>query len=68
MALAVHHLVTPLREAMATQGLLSLHDELEVPLVRVLAKMEYRGIGVDPTCCRRFGMNSSPRRRPSGPP
>ena len=48
VALAVHHLVTPLREAMATQGLLSLHDELEVPLVRVLAKMEYRGIGVDP--------------------
>ena len=47
-ALAVQHLVTPLREAMATQGLLSLHDELEVPLVRVLAKMEYRGIGVDP--------------------
>ena len=47
-ALAVHHLVTPLREAMANQGLLALHDDLEVPLVRVLAKMEHRGIGVDP--------------------
>ena len=47
-ALAVHHLVTPLREAMSDQGLGSLHDDLEVPLVRVLAKMEHRGIGVDP--------------------
>ena len=47
-ALAVHYLVTALREAMANQGLLALHDDLEVPLVRVLAKMEHRGIGVDP--------------------
>lgn len=47
-ALAVHHLVMPVREAMANQGLLALHDDLEVPLVRVLAKMEHRGIGVDP--------------------
>ena len=46
--LAVHHLVMPVREAMANQGLLALHDDLEVPLVRVLAKMEHRGIGVDP--------------------
>lgn len=51
-ALAVHHLVNPLREAMAAQGLLSLHDDLEVPLVRVLAKMEHRGIGVDPAVLR----------------
>ena len=51
-ALAVHHLVNPLREAMANQGLLSLHDDLEVPLVRVLAKMEHRGIGVDPDVLR----------------
>jgi DNA polymerase-1 len=51
-ALAVHHLVTPLREAMASQGLLALHDDLEVPLVRVLAKMEHRGIGVDPAVLR----------------
>ena len=29
-------------------GAALLHDDLEVPLVRVLAKMEYRGIGVDP--------------------
>ncbi len=32
---------------MAAQGLADLHDGLEVPLVRVLARMEYLGIGVD---------------------
>jgi len=51
-ALAVDRLVGPLREAMAAQGLMALHDDLEVPLVRVLAKMEHRGIGVDPDVLR----------------
>lgn len=51
-ALAVARLVDPLREAMAAQGLLRLHDELEVPLVRVLARMEHRGIGVAPAVLR----------------
>ncbi len=46
-ALAVDRLVTPLREALAAQGLESLNDEVEVPLVRVLARMEHIGIGVD---------------------
>ena len=47
-ALAVDRLVEPLREAMTAQGLVALHDDLEVPLVRVLARMEHLGIGVDP--------------------
>jgi len=46
-ALAVDRLVAPLREALAAQGLESLNDEVEVPLVRVLARMEHIGIGVD---------------------
>ena len=46
-ALAVDRLVTPLREALAAQGLDRLNDEVEVPLVRVLARMERVGIGVD---------------------
>ncbi len=46
-ALAIDRLVTPLREALAAQGLASLNDEVEVPLVRVLARMEHIGIGVD---------------------
>jgi DNA polymerase-1 len=47
-ALAIDRLVEPLRDAMTAQGLVELHDNLEVPLVRVLARMEHRGIGVDP--------------------
>ena len=45
--LAIDRLVVPLREALAAQGLDSLNDEVEVPLVRVLARMEHIGIGVD---------------------
>jgi DNA polymerase I len=47
-ALAIDRLVEPLRDAMDAQGLAELHDDLEVPLVRVLARMEHLGIGVDP--------------------
>ena len=46
-ALAVDRLVAPLREALAAQGLERLNDEVEVPLVGVLARMEHVGIGVD---------------------
>ncbi len=53
-ALAVDRLVAPLREAMTSQGLADLHDELEVPLVRVLARMEHRGVGVDPDVLTRI--------------
>ncbi len=46
-ALAVAHLVAPLLEALDAQGLRDLNDDMEVPLVRVLARMEHVGIGVD---------------------
>ena len=46
-ALAVAHLAPPLLEALDSQGLRHLNDEMEVPLVRVLARMEHVGIGVD---------------------
>ena len=45
--LAIDRLVAPLREALAAQGLDRLNDEVEVPLVRVLARMEHIGIGVN---------------------
>ena len=45
--LAIDRLVSPLCEALAAQGLDRLNDEVEVPLVRVLARMEHIGIGVD---------------------
>ena len=46
-ALAIDRLANPLREALAAQGLERLNDDVEVPLVRVLARMEHVGIGVD---------------------
>lgn len=46
-ALAVDRLVEPLTEALDVQGLRRLYDDIEVPLVRVLAKMEEIGIAVD---------------------
>ncbi|HTO00158.1 MAG TPA: DNA polymerase I [Microthrixaceae bacterium] len=46
-ALGAAVLAKPLLEALEAQGLARLNDEIEVPLVRVLAKMEHRGIGVD---------------------
>ena len=46
-ALAIDRLVEPLNEALDAQGLKSLNDEIEVPLIGVLARMEAIGIGVD---------------------
>ncbi|MEY2588876.1 MAG: polymerase [Acidimicrobiaceae bacterium] len=46
-ALAVDRLVIPITNALDAQGLRSLHDDIEVPLVRVLAHMEDVGVGVD---------------------
>ncbi|MCU1357596.1 MAG: polymerase [Acidimicrobiales bacterium] len=46
-ALAVDRLVEPLLAAMDAQGSRSLHDDIEAPLVAVLARMEHLGVGVD---------------------
>ena len=46
-ALAVAHLVAPLQEGLDVQGLWDLNVDMEVPLVRVLARMEHMGIEVD---------------------
>jgi len=46
-ALAVDRLVAPLHAALDAQGLRALNDEIEVPLVGVLARMEDLGVGVD---------------------
>ncbi|MDP1821183.1 MAG: DNA polymerase I [Acidimicrobiales bacterium] len=46
-ALAVDRLVGPLHAALDAQGLRPLNDEIEVPLVGVLARMEDVGVGVD---------------------
>ena len=46
-ALGTARLAVPLLEAIDAQGLRSLNDDLETPLVRVLAKMETVGVAVD---------------------
>lgn len=46
-ALGVAHLVEPLLGALDAQGLRALHDEIEAPVVAVLAAMELVGVGVD---------------------
>ncbi|HLM64469.1 MAG TPA: DNA polymerase I [Acidimicrobiales bacterium] len=46
-ALAVHRLTEPLSTALHDRGLSDLYDSIEVPLVRVLARMEHVGVGVD---------------------
>ncbi len=53
-ALAVDRLVEPISAALEAQGLTRLNDDIEVPLVRVLARMERGGVGVDPVELRRL--------------
>ena len=53
-ALGVHHLVGPLASALDDQGLRDLNDRVEVPLVRVLARMEHVGVGVDRSVLERL--------------
>ena len=49
MAGDVLDLVAPLRTELEDRGQLALHDDLEVPVARVLAAMEHVGIAVDTT-------------------
>ncbi len=53
-ALAVARLVEPISAALDAQGMRALHDDIEVPLVRVLTRMEDVGVGVDATELRRL--------------
>lgn len=46
-ALAVARLVEPMLASLDANGLRALHDDIETPLVAVLAKMEHVGVGVD---------------------
>jgi DNA polymerase-1 len=53
-ALGVHNLVAPLLEALGARGLADLNTDIETPLVRVLARMEIVGVGVDEGELRRL--------------
>ncbi|MCS6800227.1 MAG: DNA polymerase I, partial [Myxococcota bacterium] len=54
-AAALVALEQPVRERLWRDGLLALHDELEVPLAHVLAVMERTGIRLDPAPLRETG-------------
>ena len=45
--LAIAHVAQALTAALQTHGMLTLYQEMENPLVRVLARMEHLGIAVD---------------------
>ncbi|MEO6651162.1 MAG: DNA polymerase I [Ilumatobacteraceae bacterium] len=46
-ALAVHHIAGPIEASLDAHGMAELYHTVENPLVRVLAKMEFVGVGVD---------------------
>jgi DNA polymerase-1 len=46
-AAAIAKVVVPLSAALSARGMSKLYDEVERPLVRVLARMEADGVGVD---------------------
>ncbi len=49
-------LLETLRQKLDEQGMATLHDEMELPLARVLADMERIGFAVDAEGIRRFGV------------
>ncbi len=53
-ALAVAVAAPPIVASMEAQGLTTLNDTVEVPLVRVLATMEHVGVGVDVEVLRKL--------------
>ncbi len=54
-AIAVERLVTPLTEQLAERGGLDLYEDVELPLIPILARMEVAGIGVDTEFLRTMG-------------
>jgi len=63
-AVAVAAVAVPLGVALDAQGLRLLHDEIETPLVRVLARMEVAGVRVDADYLRELstGLNQACQR------
>jgi DNA polymerase-1 len=51
-AVAIEWLARPLRTGLESAGMGSLYDDVENPLVRVLARMEHAGIAVDSSVLR----------------
>ena len=60
-ALAIARLIEPLRSGLASQEMLSLAEDIEMPLVAVLARMEAVGIGVDRSALDRIAAHLESR-------
>ena len=50
----VRRLVQPLGEMLRSEGMLTLYDTVEIPLVKVLASMEWTGVRIDAAVLRRM--------------
>ena len=46
-AVAVERLIEPLTEQLTARGAIGLYEEVELPLIPILARMEVAGVGVD---------------------
>jgi DNA polymerase-1 len=60
-ALAVARVVEPLRAGLTSQEMLKLAEEVEMPLIAVLARMEHLGIGVDRSALDRIAAHLESR-------
>ncbi len=60
-ALAVARVVDPLRAGLTAQEMLKLAEEVEMPLIAVLARMEHLGIGVDRSALDRIAVHLESR-------
>jgi DNA polymerase-1 len=60
-ALGVDALIVALLEALESRGLTQLNRDIEVPLIRVLARMEILGVGVDIDELRRLNSELTAR-------
>ena len=60
-ALAVARVVEPLRAGLTVQEMLKLAEEVEMPLIAVLARMEHLGIGVDRSALDRIAAHLESR-------
>ena len=60
-ALAVARVVEPLRAGLTAQEMLKLAEEVEMPLIAVLARMEHLGIGVDRSALDRIAAHLESR-------
>ncbi len=54
-AVTIERLIAPLTEQLAERGGLDLYEDIELPLIPVLARMEIAGIGVDTKFLRTIG-------------